>query len=89
LRFHCSVPNQERYWLRNRWHHIAAVMENNYGTIRFYLDGVSRQTINRTATGAASDSGSPGLTIGMESDTRYFTGIRPAPTRWSYTTSPT
>ena len=62
------IPND------NRWHHVAAAMENNFGRVRFYLDGTSRQTINRTATGAASASGSPNLLIGMESDTRYFRG---------------
>ncbi|HKS37120.1 MAG TPA: LamG-like jellyroll fold domain-containing protein [Verrucomicrobiae bacterium] len=62
------IPND------NRWHHIAAVMENNYGSVRFHLDGISRQTINRTATGAATDSVPTSLLIGMESDTRYFIG---------------
>lgn len=63
------VPND------NRWHHVAAVMENDFGRVRFYLDGISRQTINRTATGVPSSSGSGGLTIGMESENRYFTGL--------------
>ena len=47
------IPND------NRWHHVAAAMEDNFGRVRFYLDGTSRQTINRTATGAASASGRP------------------------------
>jgi hypothetical protein len=63
------IPND------NRWHHIAAVMENDFGRVRFYLDGSSRQVINRTATGAATDSGAPTLVIGAESDARYFTGL--------------
>ena len=62
------IPND------NRWHHVAAVMEDNFARMRFYLDGISRQTINRTATGAATASGSPNLLIGMESDARYFRG---------------
>ncbi|MGV3774570.1 MAG: LamG-like jellyroll fold domain-containing protein [Verrucomicrobiales bacterium] len=62
------VPND------NRWHHIAVVMED-FARMRFYLDGVLGQTINRTATGAASSSGSPNLSIGWESDTRYYKGL--------------
>jgi hypothetical protein len=62
------VPND------NRWHHVAAVMEN-FARVRFYLDGILRQTINRTATGALNATATPGLTIGKESETRYFRGV--------------
>ena len=62
------IPND------NRWHHIAAVMED-YARVRFYLDGNLRQTVNRTAAGIPSDGGTPQLLIGMESDTRYLRGI--------------
>lgn len=63
------IPND------NRWHHIAAVMENDFGRLQFYLDGVNRQTVNRTQT-ALPTSGSPArLLIGKESDTRYFQGL--------------
>lgn len=62
------VPND------NRWHHVAAVMEN-FARVRFYLDGVLRQTMNRTATAAPSSSATPVLTVGKESETRYFRGL--------------
>jgi hypothetical protein len=58
----------------NRWHHVAAVMEG-FARVRFYLDGILRQTMNRTATGAASSSGTGGLSIGKESETLFFRGL--------------
>lgn len=63
-----SVPND------NRWHHIGVVMED-FARLRFYLDGILRQTVNRTQTGVASSGGTAGLTIGKESDARYFRGL--------------
>ncbi|MBE0542353.1 MAG: hypothetical protein IH623_13280 [Verrucomicrobia bacterium] len=62
------VPND------GRWHHVAVVMED-FLRMRFYLDGVLRQTVNRTATGALGSTTTPGITIGKESDTRYFRGL--------------
>lgn len=62
------VPND------GRWHHVAVVMEG-FLRMRFYLDGVLRQTINRTATGALGSTATPGITIGKESETRYFRGL--------------
>ena len=62
------IPNDER------WHHIAVVMED-FTTLRFYLDGVLRQTSTRTQTGAPSAGGTPRLLIGKESETRYFRGV--------------
>lgn len=62
------IPND------NRWHHVAAVMEN-FARVRFYLDGVLRQTVNRTATAALTSSGTGNLQIGLESDARYFRGL--------------
>jgi hypothetical protein len=58
----------------NRWHHIAVTMEN-FDQLRFYLDGVLRQTVTRTQTAAPSAGGTPQLLIGKESETRYFRGI--------------
>ncbi|MCW5552687.1 MAG: hypothetical protein KIS67_11090 [Verrucomicrobiae bacterium] len=62
------IPND------GRWHHVAVVMED-FLRMRFYLDGVLRQTINRTATGALGSTATPGITIGKESETRYFRGL--------------
>ena len=62
------VPND------NRWHHIGVVMED-FARLRFYLDGILRQTVNRTQTAVATGGGTPGLTIGKESETRYFRGV--------------
>lgn len=62
------VPNDDR------WHHVAAEMEG-FARVRFYLDGVLRQTVNRTATGVPNSGGTSGLTIGKESETRYFRGL--------------
>jgi hypothetical protein len=62
------IPND------NRWHHIAVAMDN-FTQLRFYLDGVLRQTVNRTQTGAPTAGGTPQLLIGKESETRYFRGI--------------
>lgn len=62
------VPND------GRWHHVAVVMED-FLRMRFYLDGILRQTINRTATGALGSTATPGITIGKESETRYFRGL--------------
>lgn len=61
-------PNDER------WHHVAVVMED-FARLRFYLDGVLRQTVNRTQTGAPTSGGTPRLLIGKESEARYFRGI--------------
>jgi hypothetical protein len=63
-----TVPND------NRWHHVAAEMEG-FARVRFYLDGVLRQTVNRTAAGVPNSGGTAGLTIGKESETRYFRGV--------------
>ena len=62
------VPND------NRWHHVAAVMEG-YARVRFYLDGVLRQTMNRTATGVPSSSTGNQIYIGKESETVFFRGL--------------
>lgn len=62
------VPND------NRWHHVAAEMEG-FARVRFYLDGVLRQTVTRTATALPNAGGTAGLTIGKESETRYFRGV--------------
>jgi hypothetical protein len=62
------IPND------NRWHHIAVSMEN-FDQLHFYLDGVLRQTVTRTQTGAPSGGGTPQLLIGKESETRFFRGI--------------
>jgi hypothetical protein len=59
----------------NRWHHFAAVMEN-FARVRFYLDGILRQTINRTATGTPSGTANPNaFIIGKESETLFFRGL--------------
>ena len=58
----------------NRWHHIAVVMEN-FEQLHFYLDGVQRQTVNRTQTNPPNTGGSEQLLIGKESETRYFRGL--------------
>ncbi len=63
-----AVPND------NRWHHVAVVM-TNFAQLHFYLDGILRQTVNRTQTGVASSGGTANLLIGKESETRYFRGI--------------
>ena len=63
-----GIPND------NRWHHIAVVMQD-FARLHFYLDGAFRQTVNRTQTGAASSSATPGMLIGKESEARYFRGI--------------
>ncbi len=63
-----AIPNDAR------WHHLAAVM-HDYTTVEFFLDGISRQTNNRTATANPSAGGTAGLTIGKESETRYFRGL--------------
>ncbi len=58
----------------HRWHHVAAVMEG-FARMKFYVDGILRQTINRTAVGATTATANPGnLLIGKESDTLYFRG---------------
>jgi hypothetical protein len=62
------VPND------NRWHHVAAVMED-FARVRFYLDGILRQTINRTATAALTSGGTAGLVIGKESETLFYRGL--------------
>jgi hypothetical protein len=63
-----AVPNDAR------WHHIAVTMDN-FDQLRFYLDGVLRQTVTRTQTGAPTAGGTPRLLIGKESETRYFRGV--------------
>jgi hypothetical protein len=63
-----GIPND------GRWHHIGVVM-NDFTSLNFYLDGIMRQTVNRTQTGTASSGGTAGLTIGKESETRYFRGL--------------
>ncbi len=63
------VPND------NRWHHVAAVMED-FARVRFYLDGILRQTMNRTATAVPTGVATPAtMSIGKESDTYYFRGL--------------
>lgn len=62
------VPND------NRWHHFAAVMDN-FDQLHFYLDGVLRQTVTRTQTGAPSSGTVSQLLIGKESEARYFRGV--------------
>ena len=63
-----QVPNDER------WHHVAVTMEN-FDQLRFYLDGVLRQTVTRTQTAAPTAGGTARLLIGKESETRYFRGV--------------
>jgi len=62
------VPNDAR------WHHVAAVMVN-FSQLNFYLDGVLRQTMIRTATGKPSSSALAAITIGKENETLYFRGL--------------
>jgi hypothetical protein len=62
-----QVPND------GRWHHVAVVMED-FARVHFYLDGILRHTVNRTAA-AVNASSPPGLLIGKESETRYFRGL--------------
>lgn len=62
------VPND------GRWHHVAAVMVN-FAQVRFYLDGILRQTINRTSANPLTSGGTAGLLIGKESDTLFFRGL--------------
>jgi hypothetical protein len=62
------VPND------NRWHHVAAVMEG-FARVRFYLDGILRQTINRTATGTLGSTTGNQIYIGKESETVFFRGL--------------
>ena len=62
------IPDDER------WHHIAVTMEN-FEQLRFYLDGMLRQTVQRTQTAAPSAGGTPQLLIGKESETRYYRGV--------------
>jgi hypothetical protein len=62
------VPND------NRWHHVAAVMEG-YARVRFYLDGILRQTVNRTATAVPTSSTGNQIYIGKESETVFFRGL--------------
>lgn len=58
----------------NAWHHVAVVMEN-FAQMKFYLDGVLSQTMNRTASGNASGAAVTNLLIGLEGDTTYFKGL--------------
>lgn len=62
------VPND------NRWHHVAAAMED-FSRVHFYLDGVLRQTIERTAGTTATASGTNSLLIGKESESLFFRGL--------------
>lgn len=58
----------------SRWHHVAAVMEG-FARVRFYLDGVLRQTMNRTNTAALGSSTGNQIMIGKESETYFFRGL--------------
>ncbi len=58
----------------NRWHHIAVVMDN-FNEIRFYLDGVLRQTVAQTDTDLPSANTTPRLLIGKEGETKFYRGL--------------
>lgn len=65
------VPND------GQWHHVAAVMVN-YAQVRFYIDGVFKQSLNRTSANAPTGTGSSpthNLLMGLESDALYFKGF--------------
>jgi hypothetical protein len=62
------VPND------NRWHHVAAVMED-FARVHFYLDGVLRQTVDKTDPRFPSSSGVNSLLIGKESESLFFRGL--------------
>lgn len=62
------VPND------NRWHHVAAAVED-FERVHFYLDGVLRQTIEKTDPRMPTTSGTGGLLIGKESETLYYRGL--------------
>lgn len=56
------IPNDDR------WHHVAIVMEN-FERVHFHLDGVQRQTIEKTDPRVPSATATGDLLIGKESDT--------------------
>jgi Concanavalin A-like lectin/glucanases superfamily/Immunoglobulin I-set domain len=62
------VPND------NQWHHVAVVMED-YARAKYYIDGVLKQTVNRTDPRTATAASAQNLLIGQESDTVYFKGM--------------
>lgn len=63
-----AIPND------NQWHHIAVIL-HNYASMDFYLDGALGQTVARTGANPATAAGVEKLTIGKESETRYFNGV--------------